>query len=565
MSDTNGVRSQTENPSALNHAERAATVAQSSRRPVVKYVVRRDPVLAHFRKMAEVLIPTDRFYNLAGRLTYIEPGRGLTLLSPATFAARALESFELAIHDDDEKEDSRKRFDLLARRRSEAMLDSESIVSLFPPLDRYSRLPLFTADWRLSNSPGYDAATRIYYDGVHVVPASRTTVLDKTLEEFCWKDNADRVNFMGILLTAVTMPSWVGRHPFVVVNGNRPGVGKTALARMVGILSDAAIPRTIGYTASDDEFEKQIATVVATGSSVIVVDNAKRGRQVREVTSPALERSITDHTLHFRRLGSNASISRPNDVIFALTMNHAKLSADLARRSVPINREYEGPVRNRQFAIPDLAAFVLKHRDEIAAELVGMVQRWLDAGRPPATAPARHSICQEWAATIDAILRLNGLEGFLSNGGECEDAFSLDFDLLSHICHAHHAEPPATAAQWASKLADGPLAEQLKDNGVAKSPRAQATIVGQLFSQYVGTSYDVGAGRFILKCVGDGVGHHSRQYHFVPSPVNERDGSNHHHESAADVPHTPQVASTAAVSVTNGVDRKKPFSKKPKK
>src|SRR5262249_44329896 len=152
---------------------------------------------------------------------------------------------------------------------------------------------------------------------------------------------------------------------------------------------------------------------VKAGDRVIVIDNAKHGGRKKEVASQVLERSITDSTLNFRHLGSNTSISRGNDVIFCLTMNCTRLGADLRRRNIPINLEASGDLRSRKFSIPNLEHFVQEHRYAIIAELAGMVTRWVAAGRPMPESPACHSTSQEWAATIDAILRANGHEGFL--------------------------------------------------------------------------------------------------------------------------------------------------------
>ena len=93
-------------------------------------------------------------------------------------------------------------------------------------------------------------------------------------------------------------------------------------------------------------------------------------------------------------------------------MNRAKLSADLRRRSIPINLEFLGPVRDREFSIAQLEDFVLAHRIEIQGEIVGIVSRWLEDGCPMRLHSDRRSMSRTWAATIDSILRSCGFVGF---------------------------------------------------------------------------------------------------------------------------------------------------------
>ena len=55
------------------------------------------------------------------------------------------------------------------------------------------------------------------------------------------------------------------------------------------------------------------------------------------------------------------------------------------------------------------------HRDEIAAELRGMVERWKEAGTPLDNA-VKHPF-SVWAKTVGGILKVSGFAGFLANYG----------------------------------------------------------------------------------------------------------------------------------------------------
>jgi hypothetical protein len=266
---------------------------------------------------------------------------------------------------------------------------------------------------------------------------------------------------------------------------------------------------TVTYTSNDEELEKQLATLVDAGDEVITFDNAKRQQRFKDdsviVESAALERSITAPVLNYRRLGSNASIRRRNDVQFCLTLNNPILGSDLRRRINPICLEFEGNVDTRLFSIPDLDDFLFAHRAELLAEILGLVDRWIRAGFPMPERPARHSISQTWAATIDAILRSNGLVDFLMQGpSEADsDRHGVDFDytVMEQVCVSFHDGPRAPAKVWASRLRELDVLRDrlLGKSGVVRSEQAQATIVGMFFQRYENRVFQVpNGGKFRL-------------------------------------------------------------------
>jgi hypothetical protein len=147
-----------------------------------------------------------------------------------------------------------------------------------------------------------------------------------------------------------------------------------------------------------------------------------------------------------------------------------------------------------------------------------MVTRLIKAGRPFVEQPARHSVNSLWAETIDAILRTSGLPGFLSNFDESEHAFDPDYDLMVEICDRYHNASPATAAEWADKLAEDLLKPRFTDRqGNQKPARSRATIVGNLFNQYLDVLLEPPAGRFVICCEQPGGGHSPKTYQFTPS------------------------------------------------
>ena len=452
----------------------------------------RDQVNTLFDQVVRIVKRATQFFNLAGDLVFVRQGRGLSYVTTQNlngYLSSHLEIQYLSIRDGVPRP---TRYALLSRDLAPAFLTSPRVSGQFPRLTHYTRVPVFDRHWRLVARPGYHPASEIYYDGERIRPARKTPLLNRLLKGFCWRSDVDRVNYVGLLLTAVTMLHWIGKHPLAIFNSNIPRLGKTLLARILALIVDGT-GRTIAFIQNDEEFERNISTYMETGERVVIVDNARHAKRQIEVSSGVLERCVTDIVLSFRRLRTNTAMRRPNDVIFCITMNAALLSVDLRHRGLPINLHFAGNVRKRTFDIKEPEAFVLDHRWDLIAELIGMVQGWVRAGRPVPDDAATHSVSQVWAGAIDGILRSNGYHGFLSNFEESERTFDAEYPALVEVCAAFHDELPSTAKTWSDRIVSrGLWSDRLRDErGEEKSPQAMATIVGTLFSSHTGTTFTV--------------------------------------------------------------------------
>ena len=481
---------------------------------VVDYVTNEDEVNKLYDALLVPMLLRKEFYNYHGSLVHIRPGQGLTPVTEKTLPGIISSIAEIAFQQYSKKDGYLfKGYGVLPPNLSAAFINSVRVLSKFPFLEQYTRAPVFDGNWTLIAKPGFHEASKIYYDGPVVEPVRVTTRIKSVLDGFSWKSVTDMVNYLGMLLTGFTMPHWPGKHPMTAYNGNKPGVGKSTAARIVGIILEGKVPVTLTFNPNDEEFEKHLATRVSAGDRVVNIDNAKKTSHVREVESPVLERSITDPILNYRRLGANQAISRGNDVLFNLTMNYTKLSRDLRRRSIPINLFVDKNVRDVHYPISDLEGYVLQHRLELLAELAGMVLRRIEAGKIELEKPATHSVGQKWAETIDGILRCSDFHGFLDNFDESEHAFDQDYQFLAEICLAHKDHAPMTASDWASLLAENILEARLKNKmGKPKPMRSQATIVGSLFNQYLDSPITIDSGRYLLTCEEHGAGHPNTYY-----------------------------------------------------
>lgn len=371
---------------------------------------------------------------------------------------------------------------ILPGEQAKLLLNRPDLIERLPRVSMLTSNPGFDDQWRLYQ-PGYNTESGIYYQGPPIDPSASLDHINALLCDFCWRDESDRTNYIGVLLTGLLMRRFIGSHPMLLLNGSQPGLGKTLLAQLVGILRDGRECVSVTYTANDEELEKQIGAQINSGAKTVLFDNARidRGR----IQSGVLERSITDRILNFRLLGTSRPIQCENSIQFAITVNHAKSSPDLLSRSIVVNLQHDGDPRHRRFTLDDPITYAKTHRSDINAELLGMVERWKSAGCPMADVSTRFNR-DGWGRIIGGILACSGLNGFLSNADaaadEIDDERSAMRALLESM-HDHRIGPirAAEAVEHADQCCPD-MAELLR----GKNDRARATKFSRIAGRFVG-------------------------------------------------------------------------------
>ena len=396
------------------------------------------------------------------------------------------------------------------------LLNSSEAREALPAIRCYAPRPLFDDQFHML-SPGWhpESSTLVHGPEVeplldHAPPAGGRAHdrlpprLKALLAGFCFRSPADLVAAVAAMLTGLLANHFVASSKaLVLVDGNQPGLGKTLLARVLGLILDGADPRLIHYAPDDEELAKRIcSTVRAGGQSVVIIDNAKL-RSGGSISSPVLEANSMAPQLSLRILGQSANFTRSNDLVWVVTMNDTKTSPDLVTRGMPIRLKFEGDPRHREFAGLDPVGYAAEHRVELLGELAGMVIRWDRAGRPGGS---RRHRCDRWARVVGGILEVAALPEFLSNLDEAAASFNQALDELSALAEAAAANgeraiiapsgaEEGTAAGMPARKKDAPglsatewepLFRRAGIQGpaldAARSSQAKATILGNFLS-----------------------------------------------------------------------------------
>ncbi|MBP3954868.1 hypothetical protein J8F10_06175 [Gemmata sp. G18] len=448
------------------------------------------PVGRTMSSITDVLVAAGDCYYRAGQLVRVTGTTITPVLSPPELAGLLNHHTEVLVVGEKGSE-----YKPLPVNYANTWLNHPGEARRLPAITLFTQNPVYTTDGRLS-PPGFDPASGIYYAGPAIEPRAGTSCLDALLADFCFRAPGDRTNYVGVLLTTVLMPRFVGSKPAVLFSGNQPGLGKTILAQVIATLRDGKPAETATYNPNDEEFEKRLGAVVHRGATTIIVDNAKGKGRAARIDSACLERSITDATLSFRLLGHSREIRAENSHVFCLTANTPEVSRDLVTRCVLVDLFHEGDPARRAFTYPDPEGYARDHRAELLGELVGMVERWRGAGSPEADVASRFNK-KGWGRIVGGILAHAGLPGFLANAetaaAELDDT-RREFAYLVGVL-ADHPQGTWTAAELAALVHEhGLFPTEFKD----LSPRAVATRLGILAGRYVGVRFPLSRTRWAV-------------------------------------------------------------------
>jgi hypothetical protein len=292
------------------------------------------------------------------------------------------------------------------------------------PLHGIAGAPILRPDGTLLQDPGYDEATGLYLaskiplDRVPAEPtseqveAARAFLLDRVLHDFPWVDDADRANYIGVLVTPILRRYQRSLIPFVVYTATMPGSGKTILTSGPGMLYGQ---RVLTWTHSDEELRKSITSVLADPAGTVVFDNLAEGTVI---DSPVLARLITDRTWADRLLGGNKTAVLANDRLWSATGNNLRLGGDMATRTVLVrlNPNMPRPEERTGFAIPNLDDWILQPANQrrVLWNLLVLVVDWTHNGAPRQTGITMRQFTP-WAEAVGGFLIHHGIKGFLSN------------------------------------------------------------------------------------------------------------------------------------------------------
>lgn len=464
-----------------------------------------------------ILIEIDLIYRYGKNIVLDKGDELLTLVEsgePTQIAGSILANYFLVQNEAEDTPQPPNRTFL------QHVFNNEIVLRELPVIKQYSRIPTYDENFNLVQ-PGYDPESQIMVHGEPIEPIPFTPISDASLPvqervpaiirdvlvDFPFATSLDYLKTVGLYLIGLLAPRFTATgRPIGLLDGNQPGIGKTLIANIIGVLLDGTVPAPTEFSNTNDELSKRIlATIRSSRQSVILIDNARApGGGV--INSTSLEAMSVAETLSLRILGSSANHVAPNDFVWLLSMNDMKTTPDLAQRGILINLEYEGPSSDRKYRHNDLVAFVKERRMMIIGTFYGMIEYWKSQGRPDGRATHRFN---NMARITSGILDTCGLSGFLADHQKNVQAINSTADDLialfdSMIKSARETVLPNTAMTFCvphEPLAPSALVRAVENAKIAedelaaaKNDRAKATKVGLVFSRLLNAAFPVEVG-----------------------------------------------------------------------
>ena len=295
------------------------------------------------------------------------------------------------------------------------MLHTEAFLSRFDPVDRITSQPEYLPGFTITN-PGYNDGGdghRVIFVGESAQPSDSMERINTFLDVMDFQTPSDRANAVAGLLTVALRHHWPGGKPIILATASKSHSGKDTVLDFIA----GQTPKTsVSWEPADWATQKAIVACLNTDPSLgmIRLDNARVSCNSK-IASAFVERFVTDPkpTLYSPGCGSEPRQIR-NEIVMAMSTNFGVLSEDLLNRGLSIHLEPKGSITDRQSSIGNPRhQYLPRYREEIAAEVHGMIERWRAVGMP--LDDSRYHPCTEWAHVIGGILMVHGVEGFLDN------------------------------------------------------------------------------------------------------------------------------------------------------
>ena len=319
---------------------------------------------------------------------------------------------------------------------AEAILAQDN--NAFPALADIIECPVLRPDGSIISQPGYDVATRLYYQparGLVVSPiadnpplaqlAEAINLLQEIVKDFPFDSEASRANFFAAMFTPILRPMIADVTPLHLINKPAPGSGATKLAEIVSMIATGNSAAMMTAQKDDEGWRKAIFSLLLRGQSIITIDNIEN-----TLWTPSLASILTANTFQDRILGESKMMTLSNRCTWIATGNNIRIAGDLPRRCVLIKIDAKVPRpwqrQASSFTHPDLLEWISRERGNILGAMLTIAAAWVRAGKPlPANLPALGGY-EAYTRVVGGVLETMLVTDFLGNLNQLYDEMDTD-------------------------------------------------------------------------------------------------------------------------------------------
>ncbi|MBL8798666.1 MAG: hypothetical protein JNM56_32530 [Planctomycetia bacterium] len=434
------------------------------------------------------------FRHPDGGLVFVDDNRPRRITTAKELAPLLIDHVRIAVI-----KSGKYHADRIGEPSLHSMLHSRSFLNNFAKVEDVVTTPVVLSDYTASQ-PGYNAKDSILYLGPAVATRKGHGTIDQFLDVMGWQSDADKSNAVAALLTVPFRHHFPGGKPLVLVTATKSHAGKGTL---IDFIRGKTAKAEINYEDKDWPMQRALHEQVLQRPEIGVInfdnvrtDSSGRGKIIR---TGFLEAFITNvEVILSSATGRNKPIRTTNKFVVLLNTNEGSLSIDLLNRSLPVRLAPHGDLTERIAKAKAKLGGDVKHewlpahRDQIEAELWGMIERWVKEGKPLDKA-VKHPM-GPWAATIGGILQVAGFKDFLANYATTRAVADPIREALG-ILAFHAGKKPKRSRELAKIVVAQGLAKVLLVGADPANEAACERAMGVLLSRYVGESFTASTAR----------------------------------------------------------------------
>lgn len=354
--------------------------------------------------------------------------------------------------------------------------------------------PFFTPTGQLVQQAGYNTDTKaLLLSDIVLDPSEFTSTQDAAAclyEVFCefdWQSPAEWANYVGALLTPMVRHMYKGATPWLLLEANTQGAGKSLLADCIQLLYGYDEPKYTSLPPTEEAVEKLFLSTLSEGRPIVTFDNLRRA-----LDSPTIESVATSAgTFQARILGKSENRSVPVKQLFVVTSNNTSGTVDASRRLLRARLCKTAALSvdsSKPFRIRDLREYVRAHRARLLSAMARLVQDWLAAGRPE---PSRLMPTYEvYSRVVGAIVQHAGMTEWLGNFDDTRASFTAQDDFEAFVIawwdeKKSTSRPDVTTKNLAGEIYNVAVKNKLLGGALAGSNDEHARIskLGALLAQ----------------------------------------------------------------------------------
>ena len=381
-------------------------------------------------QVPDLYVYGGRIVNTYGnKLVELETSQFPTMIGPSiAFVSATKEGFKVKDMDD-----------ITVRR----VLSSPKFVDYLNPVSLITDIPVFFAG-KESNRiiTGYDREAKTLVRGKNTgygiidLEEAKKMILS-LFSDFRFVVPSDLSRAVcGLMLPGLAYAGLLDgdSRPMIYTTADNPGAGKGTLTKFM-TLPYTRMWSVITSDACKGGLDEAVFTKLSEGESIIIIDNLKKTKQMKEFSSSNLEAMITSNEITGRAAYVKASSFDVSRTILHANTNGIDISKDLSDRSIQIAiRKHNDPIKRYEGGLDN---WIIASSPKILSAIYTVLNEYVERGKPKLTCKEPQRF-EEVAAILNYIVvEILGLEDMsVSSTQRKEQNSNKNTDIARASCFA---------------------------------------------------------------------------------------------------------------------------------